>query len=131
VVNGLALTCKLHVWHSWEGPETATGAYGNYCKPVHTVHVVNIFSFNFISIATLRDNLEVWNLEGHERHVMLLITLFKFSARHHGRHIRFNGEVDGIHAESIRLVNPASNDRRVDRRVATPRSSPLSRGPST
>jgi hypothetical protein len=49
VVNGLALTCKLHVWHSWEGPETSTGAYGNCCKPAHTVHVVNNFNFNFIA----------------------------------------------------------------------------------
>jgi hypothetical protein len=24
-VNGLALTCKFPEWHSWEGPETATG----------------------------------------------------------------------------------------------------------
>jgi hypothetical protein len=47
VVNGLALTCKLHVWHSWEDPETATGAYGNFCKPAHTVHVVNNFHFHF------------------------------------------------------------------------------------
>jgi hypothetical protein len=47
VANGLALTCKFHVWHSWEGPETATGAYGTCCKPAHTVHVVNNFNFNF------------------------------------------------------------------------------------
>jgi hypothetical protein len=47
VVNGLALTCKFHVWHCWEGPETTTGAYGNWCKPAHTVHVVNNFNFNF------------------------------------------------------------------------------------
>jgi hypothetical protein len=47
VVNGLAMTCKFLVWHSWEGPETATGAYGVWCKPAHTVHVVNNFNFNF------------------------------------------------------------------------------------
>jgi hypothetical protein len=47
VVNGLALTCKYHVWHSWEGPETSTGAYGICCKSAHTVHVVNNFNFNF------------------------------------------------------------------------------------
>jgi hypothetical protein len=47
VVNGLALTCKFHVWHSWEGPETATGAYGIWCKPAHTVHVVNNCNLNF------------------------------------------------------------------------------------
>jgi hypothetical protein len=46
VANGLALTCKFLVWHSWEGPETTTGAYGNCCKPAHTVHVVNHFNFN-------------------------------------------------------------------------------------
>jgi hypothetical protein len=43
-VNGLALTCKFLVWHSWDGPETATGAYGIWCKPAHTVHVVNNFN---------------------------------------------------------------------------------------
>jgi hypothetical protein len=47
VVNGLALTCKSHVWHSWEDPKTATGAHGICCKPAHTVHVVNNFYFNF------------------------------------------------------------------------------------
>jgi hypothetical protein len=47
MINGLALTCKFPVWHSWEGPETATGAYGIWCKPTHTVHVVNNFNFNF------------------------------------------------------------------------------------
>jgi hypothetical protein len=46
VVNGLALTCKLLVWHSWEGPETLTGAYDNCCTPAHTVHIVNNFNFN-------------------------------------------------------------------------------------
>jgi hypothetical protein len=49
VVNGLAMTCMFLVWHCWEGPETTTGAYGNWCKPVHTVHVVNNFNFNFIT----------------------------------------------------------------------------------
>jgi hypothetical protein len=48
VVHGLALTCKFRVWHSWEGPETAPGAYGFFGeKPAHTVHVVNNFDFNF------------------------------------------------------------------------------------
>jgi hypothetical protein len=47
VLSGLALTCEFPTWHSWEGPETAAGAYGNYCKPAHTVHVVNIFNLNF------------------------------------------------------------------------------------
>jgi hypothetical protein len=47
VVNGLAMTCKFPVWHSWEGSETATRAYGIWCKPAHTVHVVNNFNFNF------------------------------------------------------------------------------------
>jgi hypothetical protein len=47
VVNGLALTCKLPVWHSWQGPETTTNAYGKCCKPAHTVHVVNYFNFYF------------------------------------------------------------------------------------
>jgi hypothetical protein len=47
VVNGLARTSKFHVWNSWEGLETATGAYGIWCKPAHTVHVVNKFNFNF------------------------------------------------------------------------------------
>jgi hypothetical protein len=45
VVNGLALTCKHHVRYSWEGPETATGAYGNGFEPAHTVHVVNNFNY--------------------------------------------------------------------------------------
>jgi hypothetical protein len=44
VVNGLALTCKFHVRHSWEGPETTTGAYGTCCKPAHTVHAVHNFN---------------------------------------------------------------------------------------
>jgi hypothetical protein len=51
VVNGLALTCKFPVWHSWEGPETAAGAYGIWCKPAHAVHVVNNFNFNFNFLA--------------------------------------------------------------------------------
>jgi hypothetical protein len=42
VVNGLAMTCEFPIWHGWEGPKTATGAYGTWCKPAHTVHVVNI-----------------------------------------------------------------------------------------
>jgi hypothetical protein len=45
VVNGLTMTCKFPVWHSWEGPETASGAYGFWGKPAYTVHVVNNFSF--------------------------------------------------------------------------------------
>jgi hypothetical protein len=49
MVNRLAMTCKFHVWHSWEGPETATGAYGIWCKSAHTVHVVDNFNFNFNS----------------------------------------------------------------------------------
>jgi hypothetical protein len=48
VFNGLSPTCKLPIWHCWEGPETTTGAYGNWCKPAHTVHVVN--NFNFITL---------------------------------------------------------------------------------
>jgi hypothetical protein len=47
VVNCLALTCKFLVCHCWEGPKTATGAYGTCCKPAHTVHVVINFNFNF------------------------------------------------------------------------------------
>jgi hypothetical protein len=47
VVNGLALTCKFPLWHSWESQETSTGSYGICCKPAHTVHVVNNFNFNF------------------------------------------------------------------------------------
>jgi hypothetical protein len=51
VVNGLALTCKFHLWHSWEGPNTTTGAYGIWCKPAHTVHVVNnLISFHFSTL---------------------------------------------------------------------------------
>jgi hypothetical protein len=47
VVNGLALPCKFPIWHSWEGPKIATGAYGICFKPAHTVHVVNNFNINF------------------------------------------------------------------------------------
>jgi hypothetical protein len=52
----MALTCKLPIWHSWEGPETATGAYGNWCKPAHTVNVVNNFNFNFNNVHPLNDD---------------------------------------------------------------------------
>jgi hypothetical protein len=47
MVNGLALTCEFPIWHSWEGPQIATGAYGTWCKPAHTVHVVNNLNFSF------------------------------------------------------------------------------------
>jgi hypothetical protein len=69
VVNGLAMTCKFPERRNWEGPETTTGAYGNCCKPAHTVHVVN--NFNFISISIghpLQRNLGV--------HVLDLTVLF-------------------------------------------------------
>jgi hypothetical protein len=56
VVNGLALTCKFPAWHSWEGPQTATGSYGVWCKPAHTVHVVNNFNFNFNFISGVAYN---------------------------------------------------------------------------
>jgi hypothetical protein len=58
VVNGLTLTCEFPIWHSWEGPETTSGAYGNSCKPAHTVHVVNNFNFNNIFINDLFDGIE-------------------------------------------------------------------------
>jgi hypothetical protein len=54
VVNGLAMTCKFPVWHSWEGLETATGAYGVWCKPAHTVLVVNNFNFNYMRVRFLK-----------------------------------------------------------------------------
>jgi hypothetical protein len=58
VVNGLALTCEFPIWHSWEGPETATGAYENCCKPAHAVHFVNNFSFNFNLVSIVRNGLD-------------------------------------------------------------------------
>jgi hypothetical protein len=54
VVNGLAMTCELPIGHSWEGPKTATGAYGNCCKQAHTVYVANNFNFNIVGSAVGR-----------------------------------------------------------------------------
>jgi hypothetical protein len=56
VVKWLALTCKFPVWQSWEGPETTTSAYGNWCKLAHTVQVVNNFSINFSCTLEIRRN---------------------------------------------------------------------------
>jgi hypothetical protein len=41
------MTYEFPIWHSWEGPKTATAAYGTWRKPAHTVHFVNNFSFNY------------------------------------------------------------------------------------
>jgi hypothetical protein len=58
VVHGLALACKFHVWHSWEGQETTTGAFGFWCKTGAYCTCCKQFQFQF-PIALIIDGIDI------------------------------------------------------------------------